>query len=73
MTTQAHQHEHRIRVQATTSRGYFEIMEIAIGELLVEKQLIGTGEYEGRLRCWIRGRRRWARNGRCDCRRVING
>ena len=73
MTTQAHQHEDCIRVRANTSRGYFEIMEIAFGELLVEKQLIGAGEYEGRSRCWIRERRCWARNGRCDCRRVING
>ena len=54
-------------------RGYFEIMEIAIGELLVEKQLIGAGEYEDRSRCCIHGRRRWAGNGRRDCRRVING
>jgi hypothetical protein len=51
MTTQAQQHEDRIRVRATTSQGYFEIMEIAIGELLVERQLIGAGEYEGRSRC----------------------
>jgi hypothetical protein len=65
MTTQAHQHEDRVRVR-TTNQGYFEIMEIVIGELLVEKQLIGAGEHECRSR-------RWARNAQCDCRRVING
>jgi hypothetical protein len=48
-------------------------MEIAIGELLVEKQLIGAGEHERRSRRCSHGRRRWTPNRRCDCRRVING
>jgi len=44
MTTHADQHEHAHSSSSDYEPGYFEIMEIAIGELLVEKQLIGAHE-----------------------------
>jgi nitrile hydratase len=44
MTTEADPHEHPHPGSSDYEPGYFEIMEIAIGELLVEKQLIGAGE-----------------------------
>ncbi|MBV8283137.1 MAG: nitrile hydratase subunit alpha [Candidatus Eremiobacteraeota bacterium] len=39
-----HAHEHPHPSSRDYEPGYFEIMEIAVGELLVEKQLIGAGE-----------------------------
>ena len=39
-----HAHEHPHPGASDYELGYFEIMEIAIGELLVERQLIGAGE-----------------------------
>ena len=39
-----HAHEHPHPGAGDYEPGYFEIMEIAVGELLVEKQLIGAGE-----------------------------
>jgi nitrile hydratase alpha subunit len=39
-----HAHEHPHPSPSDYEPGYFEIMETAIGELLVEKQLIGAGE-----------------------------
>jgi nitrile hydratase alpha subunit len=44
MTAHDHQHEHPHPNSSDYEPGYFEIMEIAIGELLVQKQLIGAGE-----------------------------
>ena len=38
-----HSHDHSHKADAT-SPGYFEIMEIALRELFVEKQMIGPGE-----------------------------
>ena len=44
MTAHDHQHEHPHPNSSDYEPGYFEIMEMAIRELLVEKQLIGAGE-----------------------------
>ena len=43
MPVHNHEHEHTVG-SSDYAPGYFEIMEIAVGELLVEKQLIGAGE-----------------------------
>src|SRR3984957_12827104 len=40
----AHDHAHAPIVVSDKPPGYYEIMEIAVRELLVEKQLIGAGE-----------------------------
>ena len=40
----AHDHDHPHPGSSDYEPGYFEIMEMSIGELLVEKQLIGAGE-----------------------------
>ena len=43
MAIHNHEHDHTVG-SGDYAPGYFEIMEIAVGELLVEKQLIGAGE-----------------------------
>jgi nitrile hydratase alpha subunit len=43
MSTHNHPHDHA-PIQADERPSYYEIMEIAVRELLVEKQLIGAGE-----------------------------
>src|SRR5438067_3272310 len=40
----AHDHDHPHPGSSDYEPGYFEIMEMSIGELLAEKQLIGAGE-----------------------------
>jgi nitrile hydratase len=40
----AHDHDHPQPGSSDYEPGYFEIMEMSIGELLVEKRLIGAGE-----------------------------
>ena len=45
---QAHDHEHAETSQATKP-GYYDMMETAIRELLIEKQLIGAGEIRRQL------------------------
>ena len=43
MAVHNHEHDHTVG-SSDYAPGYFEIMEIAVGELLVEKQLIGASE-----------------------------
>ena len=40
--------------------GYYEIMETAVRELLVERRLIDPARSADRSRGWIPARRRWA-------------
>jgi nitrile hydratase subunit beta len=53
-------------------RGKRAIVERVIEPTAVDNEEGGFGRNAGSW-CCIHGRRRWARNGRCNCRRVING
>ena len=60
MATHHPDHDHA-EISHSARPQYYEVMEIAIRELLVEKKMIAAGEISGKSKCWTHVHRLWAR------------